>query len=96
MRYSLTREAEWNLEEIFVEGIIKFGEIQALKYQESFSRTFELLSELPRLGRGSERGIVNEHRFLHGVHVIFYQIEADWIVITALVDGRCITDSWGD
>ena len=96
MRYRLTNTAERNIEDIFIEGIIKFGEIQALRYQESFKRTFELLAYMPRLGRKSERRIKDERRFVHGSHVIYYQIGPDEIVIKTLIDGRCIADLWND
>ena len=94
MRYRLTNQADRDLENILIEGILQFGEIQALKYQESFSRTFELLAYMPTIGRKSERGIKNERRFVHGSHVIYYQEKAKEIIITRLVHGRSIEKSW--
>ena len=88
MRYRLSNTADCDLENILIEGIRLFGEIQALKYQESFKRTFELLAHMPTIGRKSERSKENEHRFVHGSHVIYYQIGSDEIVIQTLIHGR--------
>lgn len=96
MRYRLTNEADQNLEQILIEGVFQFGDVQALKYQDSFKHTFELLAYLPKLGRKSERGIRNEHRFPHGAHIIYYLIEADEIIITTLIKGSTIKDIWGE
>ncbi len=53
MRYRLSSKAEKDLEDILIEGILTFGELQALKYQDSFKRTFDLLAQMPSLGRKS-------------------------------------------
>jgi len=96
MRYRLSKQAERNLEDILVEGIQTFGSLQALKYQESFKRTFELLAYMPTIGRKSERGRKNEHRFLHGSHVLYYRIEPDEIIIETIIHGAIIIDLWSD
>jgi len=51
---------------------------------------------MPILGRKSERSNTNEHRFLHGSHVIYYCIEPDEIVIENIIFSPIITDIWGD
>lgn len=96
MRYRLTEQAEADLENILIEGILRFGELQALKYANSFKRTFELLADMPMIGRSSERGHPDENRFLHGRHVIYYRVEADEIVVQAIIFGGLILDLWGD
>ena len=96
MRYRLTEQAKFDLKDILIEGILNFGELQALKYKDSFKRTFELLAYMPKIGRTSERGRTDEHRFLHGKHVIYFRIEQDQIVIQTIIHGRVITDLWGD
>jgi hypothetical protein len=50
---------------------------------------------MPTLGRKSERGRSNEHRFLHGSHVIYYRIDSEEIVIENIIYGPIITDIWG-
>lgn len=96
MHYRLTEQAKAQLTDILIEGILNFGELQALKYQDSFKRTFELLAYMPTIGRSSERGHDDERRFVHGKHVIYYQIEAQQIVIQSILYGGLITDLWGD
>jgi len=51
---------------------------------------------MPTIGRKSERGVVNEHRFLHASHIIYYRIEDNQIVIEAIIFGSIIADIWGD
>lgn len=96
MRYRLSKQAERNLEDILVAGILKFGDLQALKYQDSFKRIFELLAYMPTIGRRSERGRKNEHRFVHGSHTLYYRIELDEIIIETIIHGAIIEDLWGD
>ncbi len=96
MRYRLSEQAERDLEDILVEGILTFGDLQALKYQDSFKRTFELLAYMPAIGRKSERSRKNEHRFLHGSHTLYYRIEPDEIIVETIIHGAVITDLWGD
>lgn len=96
MRYRLSEQAANDLKDIMIKGIVKWGEQQALKYQDSFACTFELLASMPGLGQGSERGYQDEHRFPHGRHVIYYRVEEDQIVIQSIIHGVLITDRWGD
>lgn len=60
MQYKLSLQAETDLEDILIESILTFGELQALKYQDSFHKTFQLLAYMPGIGRKSERD--NEKR----------------------------------
>jgi len=43
MQYRLSEKAVADLEDILIEGIVTFGDLQALKYQDSFKRTFAYL-----------------------------------------------------
>ena len=95
MRYRLSAKAEKDIEDILVEGILAYGELQALKYQDSFKRTFDLLAYMPSIGRKSERKNITERRFLHGSHVIYYRIETESIVIENIIYGPVIIDIWG-
>ncbi len=91
----LTEDAYNDLENILFEGIVKFGLFQALKYQTSIKQTFELLAGMPGLGRKSERGSENEHRFIHGSHVIYYVAKTENIIIQRIIYGPSIEDIWG-
>lgn len=96
MRYQLSKQAERDLESIFVQGIERFGEHQAMRYQDSFCRTFELLASIPTIGRTSERQAIGERRFVHGSHVIYYRIESNRIIIQSIIYGPRILDIWGE
>lgn len=96
MRYRLSLQARNDLKDILKEGILTFGELQALKYQDSLQRTFQLLAYMPNIGRKSERDKENERRFLHGKHVIYYRVEPEQIVINAIIYGPIVTDIWGE
>lgn len=96
MRYRLSERAKGALKAILLEGLEVFGEIQALKYQDTLKRTFELLAYMPAIGRRSERDGKDEYKFPHGKHVIYYRVEQDEIVIENIVFGPTITDLWGD
>ena len=47
MRYRLSQKAVADLENILIEGILTFGELQALKYQDSFKKIFDLFACMP-------------------------------------------------
>lgn len=96
MRYSLSNEAADDLEHIYIEGILGFGEAQALKYRHSLERLFGMLADMPTLGRRSERGHEGERRFPMGVHVIYYRETGEGIEIMRLIAGRQILDIWGN
>ena len=94
-RCRLSEQAVIDLEDALVDGLLKFGELQALKYQDSFKRTFELLAYMPTVGRMSERSTSKqEHRFVHGSHVIYYRIESTEIIIESIEHGSTIRDIW--
>jgi toxin ParE1/3/4 len=95
IRYRLSEQAERDLEDILVEGILTFGSLQDHKYQESFKRTFELLAYMPTIGRKSERGCKNEHCFLHGSHVLYFRIDPNEIITETIIHGVIITELWG-
>jgi toxin ParE1/3/4 len=51
MGYKLTRRAEQDLIDIYIEGFRQFGEAQAEAYAQKLVETFELLAKFPRLAR---------------------------------------------
>ena len=95
MPYNLSEEAATDLEDIYFYGLIQHGLPQADKYEDSLYRAFELLAEMPTLGRSSERDHPKEHRWRHGSHVIYYRIEPNYIVIENIISSPTITDIWG-
>jgi len=55
MPFRLTEAADADIEDIYLEGLLKWGNLQADKYHDSLFRTFDLLAEMPMIGRMSER-----------------------------------------
>ncbi|MCW2305768.1 type II toxin-antitoxin system RelE/ParE family toxin [Rhodobium gokarnense] len=94
MPYRLTERAAVDLEDIFLEGILTFGERQAQKYQESLTRIFELIAFLPEIGRSRDPGTGDRRRFVHGTHIIYYRVHAGMIVVERIIYGPLIADPW--
>lgn len=96
MPFRLTNAAVADIEDIYIEGIIKWGGSQAEKYHASLFRTFDLLAEMPMIVRLSERKQEEERRFPHGAHIIYYRPIEHGVEIIRLLAGRQIIDIWGD
>jgi toxin ParE1/3/4 len=82
MTYRLTRKAEDDLTEVYLNGVREFGVEQAESYLAELLAAFELLSGNPHLARLREefRPAVRIHP--HGAHVIIYRdIENDVLII---------------
>ena len=84
MPYRLTAAAVEDLVSLTQFGIETFGQAQARKYHLALEHTFELLADMPLIGRedGDHPGF---RRFLHGRHVIVYRAEPSGIVIARLL-----------
>lgn len=89
MAFSLTRSAEQDLINIYVEGYHRFGEAQAEAYAAKLHSTFSLLAEFPELAR--EREELSPPVRVHscGVHVILYLVtDARDVLIVRVRHGR--------
>ena len=87
-RYRLSRPADEDFVQIYLQGHEQFGPNQAEHYAAGMTATFETLAQFPKLAR--ER---KEHRppvrvQRHGAHVIVYRIEEDGILILRIRHGR--------
>ena len=92
MAYRLTRSAEQDLIDIYIEGYRKFGVAQAEAYAEKLKKTFELLSDFPGLSR--DRDEFKPPVRIHGcgVHVIIYDVDEHGdVVIIRIRHGH---DDW--
>lgn len=94
--FEISAQAERDIEDITLNGILRFGEYQANRYHSSLFRTFALLADMPTIGRHSERQSGNERRFVHNAHVIYYRVTDAGIVIETIIYGPLITDIWGE
>ena len=89
MGYKLTRRAEQDLIDIYIEGFRQFGEAQAEAYAQKLLETFELLAKFPRLAR--ERVELAPPVRIHpcGPHVIVYlEMELGDVLIVRIRHGR--------
>lgn len=76
MRYKTTRDADEDLIQAFLDGLLKFGLPQAERYRDALHYIFDLLADNPRLGTKIDYSDVYR-RFHHGRHVIVYSIDAN-------------------
>lgn len=89
MAFSLTRSAEQDLIDIYVEGYHRFGEARAEAYAARLQRAFALLAEFPELAR--EREELSPPVRVHscGVHVILYLVtDTRDVLIVRIRHGR--------
>ena len=75
MAYTLSRKAEDDLIEIYIEGASRFGVDQADYYHRKIGRMIELLSENPRIAR--ERDEISPPVRIHPFqsHLIVYSVD---------------------
>ena len=70
--YSLSNEADLDIENHYEYGILTFGLEQAQNYMLAMHDSFELLADNPNLGRKADFLKENLYRFDFREHVIFY------------------------
>ena len=85
MQVKLSRDASAQIDEIILYTDTHFGERQTAEYVDGLYYSFELLSDNPRMGREWAGG---RRRYLYRSHVIYYRIESDHILITAIMNER--------
>lgn len=94
MAYTLTRAAEADIINIYLEGATLFGVNQAERYAQELVRSFEFLSTHPKAAR--ERLEINPPVRIHpsGVHMIVYEIDPNGdVLIIRVRHGR---EDWLD
>lgn len=82
MTYRLSRKAEDDVIQIYVNGVVEFGIDQAERYHEGLSRTLDLLSAFPLAApqRAELRGAPRIHPYKS--HIIIYRLDgADIFVL---------------
>lgn len=77
MGYHLSRKAEQDLIEIFLDATERFGLLQAEAYHDLLANTFEFLADNPKVARQREE--IDPPVRIHPVqaHVVVYHVEAD-------------------
>lgn len=81
MHFKLSTQASHDVEDIYLYGFINFGEEQADLYSLRMHKCIDILCANPEIGRLDIRVNSAVRRFDFESHVIFYDIEADSILI---------------
>jgi toxin ParE1/3/4 len=79
--YQLTKKAESELAQIYEYSIENFGLAVAAEYLTGLYRTFEYLSDNPRMGRDCRRIRKRLRRHDHASHSVYYRITKSGVLI---------------
>ena len=85
MHFKFSTQASRDVENIYLYGFINFGEEQADLYSLKMQQCIEILCANPEIGRLDIRVNPAVRRFDFESHVIFYDIEADSILIARVL-----------
>ncbi len=90
--YKLSKQAAADLESIMEYTDDMHGPYQTVKYAEGLEKCFETIASNPAIGMQSE-DYPGYRRFLHGKHIIYYEVENEAVLIVHIVHGRVHPDS---
>lgn len=85
MRFSLSRQAALDIEDIYLYGFLTFGEGQADLYALKLHKAINVLCAHPEIGRLDTRVNPAIRCFHCESHVIFYDILADDLLIVRIL-----------
>lgn len=88
MALRFTQAAEDDLLEIFVTGLLEFGEAQAFKYRDKLKRSLDFIEDNPLGVR--ERPELSPSVRVHpaGAHLILYIVDGDGVLVIRIRHGR--------
>ena len=86
--YSLSLQADEDLQDIYDYTEEYFGTKQAVKYVSEFEAVFQRLIQNPKIGRDRIEIREGLRSYNKGRHVIFYRIQKDHIRIVRLLHDR--------
>ena len=88
-KFILSKRADDDIEDLYDDGVKKFGENQAIKYLEELNLMFVFLSENAELGKNRDEIKMKLVSFPYGSHIIFYRILKTHIrIVRVLYGGR--------
>ena len=90
--YRLTRQADDNLIQIYLQGAEQFGIRQADRYTSGLERSCSPLAGHPRMGCPADEIRAGLRRHEHAAHVVFYRETGDGVLIVAILHRRMLTD----
>jgi toxin ParE1/3/4 len=84
--YKLIEEAQQDLMSIQQFSAQNWGEAQAKRYLEGFRKVFDLIAELPSVGKNCDYSIAESlYCFFHESHAIYYMILEKEVTIIAIL-----------
>lgn len=87
LKYKLSTLAEEDLEDIYKDGVYKFGKNQAITYLEEINNMILFLSENPETGRKRDDIKKNLVCYSYKSHIVFYRIFKTRIRIVRILYG---------
>lgn len=88
-RFILSKRADDDIEDLYDDGVDKFGENQAIKYLEALNLMLIFLSNNPEVGKKRDEIKMKLVSFPYGSHIIFYRIFNTHIrIVRALYGGK--------
>ncbi|BEV10412.1 type II toxin-antitoxin system RelE/ParE family toxin [Asticcacaulis sp. DW145] len=93
MTFRLTSAAETDLIQLYLFGRERFGFQQAEAYYDDLNRAFGLLAEYPAMGRLRKELNPPMHTHPFRSHIIFYQVEAQGLLIVRV---RHASEDWNE
>lgn len=82
---ALSEEADQDLDNLYEEGIIKWGNAQADKYYDAILERFDVLCDTPYIYPAVDDIRQGYRRTVCGKHSIFYRLFGNTVEIMALV-----------
>lgn len=86
-KFILSQKADDDVEELYADGVCKFGKPQAIKYLEELNLMFIFISENPEIGKKRNEIKIKLVSFPYGSHIIFYRIFKTHIRIVRILYG---------
>ena len=87
MGYRLSRKAEEDIINLYLEGLEQFGDAQAERYHRGLGRVFEFLARHPEAARERQEisPSVRVHRYVS--HIVIYKIEDEEVYVLRVRHG---------
>ena len=88
--YKVSTRAASDLENLYLDGIELFGELQADRYRAELDVCFARIARHPQMGRPADSIRFGVRRHEHKSHVILYKEQPDHVLILAVLHGRSV------
>ena len=89
--YELAPEAEQDLLDIALYGLINFGLVQSEDYRDGLKKRFQELAERPRQYQAVDEIRQGFRRSVYRSHSIYYRIEGNGITIMRILGRQDVT-----